>query len=307
MKRAAKSNGFISRFVWGVLNVRGVRNAWSFMKWHMYKAFVKFNADGLNTTEKRDKKIIVSITSHPGRIDMVPYVIASVLKQSMKPDKIILWLGIGKFPDNKLPKVFEKVKACGVEVKFREDIRAHTKYFYAMTEYPDDIIITLDDDFVYEFDVIEKLYASYLEHPECVSAMRADTMTVSGDTVRLDIIPDEIKGREANNLCPHGVSGVLYPPHCVHPEAFNVEAMKKLCPLADDIWLKIMELLNGTKAVLAIDKQRVPGWLVDGSQAIALWHENNAGGNDRQLRAVIDAYNTWPKNGKTILEMIQEG
>ena len=66
----------------------------------------------------------------------MPYIIASILKQTMKPDKIILWLGREKFPDKKLPKIFDKLKACGVELRFcPEDIEPHTKYFYAMQEY----------------------------------------------------------------------------------------------------------------------------------------------------------------------------
>ena len=109
----------------------------SFLKWHSYKLFVKFNHNCLNTTEQRAQKIIASLTSYPARINIVPYVIASILNQTMKPDKIILWLAEAQFPDKELPKVFDEVKACGVEIKFcPEGIGPHKKYYYAMKEYP---------------------------------------------------------------------------------------------------------------------------------------------------------------------------
>ena len=151
------------------------------LRWYTYKLFTRFNRNGLNTTEHRPRKIIASLTSYSARIHIVPYIIASILKQAIKPDKIILWLGREKFPDEKLPKIFDKLKACGVEIKFREDIGPHTKYFYAMQEYPEDIIITFDDDTIYRDFIIEKLYKAYAEHPSCVAAMRSRRITFNQD------------------------------------------------------------------------------------------------------------------------------
>ena len=80
-----------------------LRNIKPFIRWQFYKHTVRFNRSGLNTTEQRPRKIIASLTSYPARINIVPYVIASILNQTMKPDKIILWLGNDRFPDEKLP------------------------------------------------------------------------------------------------------------------------------------------------------------------------------------------------------------
>ena len=96
-----------------------LRHIKSFIKWQIYKHTVKFNRNGLNTTEKRPRRIIASLTSYPARINIVPYVIASILNQTMKPDKIILWLGAEKFPDRNLPKIFDELRECGVYMEFR--------------------------------------------------------------------------------------------------------------------------------------------------------------------------------------------
>ena len=39
-----------------------------------------------------DKELIVSLTSYPKRFDILPITIQSLLNQTVKPDRIILWL-----------------------------------------------------------------------------------------------------------------------------------------------------------------------------------------------------------------------
>ena len=291
-----------------------LRLAWLFVKWLKYKASFKLNRNGLNTTEQRPKKIIASLTSYPARIGIVPYVIGSLLNQTMKPDKIILWLGEDKFPEKKLPDIFDEVRECGVDVEFRKDIGPHTKYFYALKEYPEDIVITFDDDWIYDADVIEGLYMSYSRNPGCVSAMRVEEAKFLDDGKLADYNDFDtlggIPGHASHCYFASGVSGVLYPPHSLHTEAFNLEAMMRLCPKADDIWLRFMEMLNGTRTVLVAHKSAlnigVPGFMVYNSQLTSLAEANVFGGaNDRQMRAVLDAYNTWPE-GKTLLEIMRE-
>ena len=281
-----------------------------YVRLEAYKLFTKFDADGLNRTEKRDMRIIVSLTSYPARIKLVPYTIVSMLNQTVKPDKIILWLGEDQFPDRKLPKVFDKLRACGVDIEFREDIGPHTKYFYAMQEYPEDIIITVDDDWVYDSNIVEKLYKSYMINPECVSAIRFHKIKFlpNGRPDKHDnwyLEYTNALGTKSQSYFACGVGGVLYPPNSLHKEAFNVEAIRKLCPKADDVWLKIMETMNNTKVAGASNTGTIPGWVLVGSQATGLWHFNcTEGQNDIQREAVLDAYNTYPEV-ETLTERMQ--
>lgn len=74
----------------------------------------------------------------------------------------------------------------------------------------------------------------------------------------------------------------------------------------DDIWLKFMEVMNGTKVVPAVDKRMIVGDMIFNSQVTALWKSNvTGGGNDTQIKAVLDEYNARPE-GKTLLEIIRE-
>ena len=52
------------------------------------------------------KQVIVSVTSYPARINEVVLAIKTIYRQTMLPDKVILWLGEEKFPNkfDDLPK-----------------------------------------------------------------------------------------------------------------------------------------------------------------------------------------------------------
>lgn len=54
------------------------------------------------TSVKRKQKIVVSLTSYPARIDTVWLTIETLLRQSMKPDELILWLADEQFPSKDL-------------------------------------------------------------------------------------------------------------------------------------------------------------------------------------------------------------
>lgn len=278
----------VNRYGWYIFTV---------IKTFIYKRFIKFPSDGLNTSEKRERKIIVSLTSYPARINAVPYAILSMLRQTMKPDKIILWLGTGKFPDDKLPAIFDKVKASGVEIKFREDLKPHTKYFYAVQEYPDDIVITVDDDHIYDRNLIERLYTSYMKNPGCVQALTVARITFDEAGNMCKYVDWEhayagSPGSSSHQYMAFGVGGVLYPPHSLPQETFNLETMKRLSPRNDDIWLKFMEVMNGTRVTAAASNPRIAGIYTYGcSGEFALSNTNDAQGeNQVQVNAIISEY-----------------
>ena len=275
------------------------------------KGKIRFNKNGLNNSKRDYPEIIISLTSYPGRIDIVPGTIASLLRQTFKPDRIILWLGLDKFPENKLPGIYEDIKKSGVQIEFREDLKSHTKYFYAMKEYPDAIIITVDDDRIYDKRLVECLIKSYTNNPHDVSAMRIHKMTFN-DKNELMPYKEWIYEYENNRTIKSyryfatGVGGVLYPPHCLHKEVFNVDFIKKYCHNHDDLWLKIMEVLAETRVVIA-SAPKVMSYNIYNSQDSGQYIENVVqGGNDIQTQNVLKFYNHYYQDKKSILEVILE-
>ncbi|MBQ6012154.1 MAG: hypothetical protein IJL23_03465, partial [Alphaproteobacteria bacterium] len=179
----------------------------------------EFNSNGINRT-KRDKKIIVSLTSFPQRMKDIHYAIFSLLKQTVKPDKIILWLGKDKFPNKEqdLPETLLNLKKFGLTIKWCKDIRSYTKLIPALKEYPDDIIITVDDDIYYPEYLVEKLYKAYLKNKNMVHCLRAHKIKFNQDET---ILPYNDWEKCIQNVKPSfnnfltGVGGVLYPPKCL--------------------------------------------------------------------------------------------
>ena len=244
----------------------------------------------------RRRQLVVSLTSIPSRIDKVHYSIASILKQNVKPDKIILWLGEDDFKSKKLPHQLIELEKKGLEIRYRKDIRAHTKYYYAMQEMKDAIIITIDDDIYYEKNMIRGLTKTYQKNRKCVCAhwVWEMKMTAGGKLLESRLFPGGEKAKDnqepSHKLLALGCGGVLYPPNCFGEEAFNLESIKKLSWLADDVWLKGMEVLYQRK-VAKVNEKYKPDVIVSNTQKVALRHTNvGHSQNDVQLNAVFENY-----------------
>ena len=263
----------------------------------------------LNHTEQRKEKIIVSFTSIPPRIKKIDKVVIRILEQTIKPDKILIYIGKNEFQDVPIP-IFLRIqmKLFGVEVRYVDDIGPHTKYFYAISEFPNGIIITIDDDVRYPNDVISELYASYLKHPRAISARRCHLITfdTNGEIKRYNdwlYKYSDLIDTPSFKLFPTGVGGVLYPPKSLHAEVFNLESIKKNALKNDDIWLKFMEIMNGTPVVMT-----KPFTIkhVKGSQKVALNLENVKGqGNDICIQKMINSYDNFFGTQDTLLNRIK--
>lgn len=209
---------------------------------------------GLNKAEKREKQIIISLTSYPARFENIHLGLKSLLMQTVKPDKIILWFGSDTKTNDLTQKMLE-LEQYGIEYRFDKcnNIKPHKKYYYAMQEFPNDIIITVDDDVVYPPKTIESLMKSYARHPNAVSARRVHkiTFTKDGKVAPYGKWLKEYRKEkhESMALMAVGVGGILYPPSCLDKRAFDINKIQELCIGADDIWLKCMEVLKNTKVV----------------------------------------------------------
>lgn len=203
--------------------------------------------------QNREKQIIVSLTSFPQRVNRIWIVIESIIRQELKPDRIILWLSINQFKDlNSLPKKLFKMQKRGLEIRFCEDdLRSHKKYYYAINEFLDDIIITVDDDVIYNSYIIKYLVQSHKNYPSSIICNHASKIRISRKT----ILPYKewenirMKCGPSSKIIPIGVGGVLYPPGSLHKDVFNIDIFKKTCFYADDIWLNTMARLKGTFSV----------------------------------------------------------
>ena len=225
-------------------------------------------------------KVVVSLTSYKERLKFVPKVIKQVLKGNVIPYKVVVALDEKdvKFIKSESPELQSMIDKGQVELLIsKENIKPHTKYFFAMKKYRDCVIITIDDDIDYSPDTLTTLYLSYLEYPNCVIANRVHRITKDKDGYILAYNLWEMECNSINgpskDLLATGVGGVLYPPDILH---INDEMLPQIreCLNADDVYLKFLESKNGINVVCARYKSKITCKILNGSQTKALSSTN---------------------------------
>lgn len=241
----------------------------SFKNNHKFK-YTETQEYGLENNS-RETKLIVSLTSFPDRIKTVHITINTLLNQTVKPDKLILWLADSQFPnkENDLPDELLKLKGLGLEIRWCEDLKSYKKLIPALKEFPEDIIVTADDDLYYQRDWLESLYSAYLENQNYIYTRRACGIKLENNI--LSITPHYANSNYKPTLLNQllGGAGTLYPPHSLNEDVFNTDLIKTLIPTHDDIYFWIMAVLNGTRIRLIKNKD-VSIYNVEGSQTTAL-------------------------------------
>lgn len=231
---------------------------------------------GINELKKqkntRREKITVSLTSYGKRLDLVYISIKSIMMQTMKADAIVLYLA-EEDAHVKIRQEEELVKA-GLQIKRNvKDLKSHKKYFYAMQEYPENLIITVDDDAIYDNGLIEDLYAKHLEYPESVICRRGHRMTKrNGKVAPYDLWEGNVKSvMPEKGICATGVGGILYPCGKYREAFLDEEGIRETSLYGDDLWLKAVELIWGIRTY-AISE--TPIRVIEGSQEEALYKQN---------------------------------
>lgn len=248
---------------------------------------------GLNT-KPRQEKYTVSMTTFPARIDHVHIAIETLMRQSFKPDRIVLWLAESQFPDHKLPESLTALEKRGLTIRFCEDLRSHKKYHFAFREYPDDNIILADDDLFYPRDTVKRLVKLHKKHPQdivCVSAQIVAPELTSLPSVWPQPKPGKryISSWQAQAFTG---AGSLFPARWYCEEVFDKTKAMTMTPTADDLWLKAMSLKAGVRTTLDHPARGFPvEVMIPGN--VTLFQENKATGdnrNDLAWQALVQEY-----------------
>jgi hypothetical protein len=256
-----------------------------------------FTEQGISSEKYCDNEIIISLTTYGRRLFDVYLAIESIMQQTLKPNKIVLWISEEE-KNETLPLILQKQQKRGLEIRYCKDIRSYTKLIPALRVFPSSTIITIDDDHLYGFDLIENLVAAHKKSPKLVYCNRLHRMKlVSPNSLeKYNKWTLNYKNSDISPLnFPTGVGGVLYPPHCFNDEVFNEAVFTDICKYADDVWFKAMALLNGTMS------QKVPfvhkSYLTDDFMQKDSLFQINVGKNmnDIQLKAVFSRYNLYER------------
>jgi len=252
---------------------------------------------GVTRDRKCKEEIIVSLTTHGRRLYDAYIAIESIMQGSVLPNRIILWLS-EEYKDTIIfPVTLQNQIERGLEVKYCKDIRSYTKLIYALKEFPEASIVTIDDDVIYPYDLIENFVNVHnrIEGVICANHIHTipndfDTNPITYDNMDLFTQYGEIC-RQRYLL--EGYLGVLYPPDSLNKEVFNEKVFLDICSTGDDIWFSAMAMLNNTGIVYADPHLRTEREVGnDDVQAEGLRIENHLEGrkNDIQIQRVWKKY-----------------
>lgn len=245
---------------------------------------------GVTETPVAEREVIISLTSYGRRVEQVHLAIESLMRQTQLPNRIILWLD-DSWKDKALPAALNLQRSRGLEVRFCQDWRSFKKLVPTLLEFPDALIITADDDIIYDSGMIDRLLRGHALFPHCVICQSAVRLKPGKPYSKAALTPDHMT--PAYDLMPMGGNGTLYPPGSLHPDVTDMATAARICPTADDIWFRAMSMRTGA-LVVKVSTIHPTGWdFVSNEQVqdMALWVTNVRNeSNDSQFDAVLKHY-----------------
>lgn len=269
------------------------------LEWSAYHSIEQ----GTTSSNVSDKSVVISLKSYGKRILTVHRIIECLFQQSVKVNKIVLYIGDNEYQSiDQLPIVLQKQASRGLDIRFVRDQLSYTKLLPALKEFPDATIITVDDDIYYPVNMVERLLQAHKKYPTSICSLVNRTLSFSssgeiGEYNQFPFLTVSAEDEQSNKIIPEGFGGVLYPPHSFTDEVFNEEVFMRLAPTADDLWFKAMSLLSQTPVVKVHSffdflDEFIPD---EDVQDIALNNQNQLEGdlNNQQLKALFDHYNLY--------------
>lgn len=258
-------------------------------KYKIYKLIVNFFFPIIHLNWKKNgiddnSEIIVSLTSFPERINTVWMTIVSLMNQTKKPKKILLWLSKEQFTNRKLPSRLENLIEYGLDIRWCDDLKPHKKYYYTMQEYYNKCIVIADDDIFYPENHLEILWVNYLKHPECIIANKTHRIEYDSEEkfLKYNNWSNCIRENPSFLLVPIGCNGVLYPPGILPNMVFNKNYILDNVLYTDDLWLKVCALNSKIKTYSCRINELVYFDVIKASK-VSLWKSNTLGINRNDI------------------------
>jgi hypothetical protein len=247
--------------------------------------------------DEANKNFIVSLTTFGRRINDVYLSIESIDLQTLKPSKVVLWLAEEEFNQKNLPVSLTNLQKRGLTIDYCKDIKSYKKLIPSLKKFENKLIVTIDDDVMYNCELLEVLHKNYRTNPDIIYCGFARRMQVS-DNILLDYNnwPEDSKETHMPSKLnfPIGFSGVLYFPGCFHKDVLDEKLFMRLSPYADDIWFKMMSLLKGIEVKSIGDQFSITSNIIPieiaQEDSLSILNVVNKK-NDEQLRNVFNAYN----------------
>jgi hypothetical protein len=129
-----------------------------------------------------DKKVIVSMATMPCRINRLKENLASILNQSYKFDKLVINVDDKNDVSENDLIYYNSIKNEIIEINIcKNKWRSCNKLLPTLEKYPEDIIITIDDDIYYPIDSFKCLIEQYNKTPDCIIAHEVNPLIIENN------------------------------------------------------------------------------------------------------------------------------
>lgn len=239
------------------------------------------------------RKLIVSMTTIPRRIDKVWITIESLLRQTYKPDEIILWLSKEEFAHGVIPEKLRQQEKRGLTIRYCDNLKSYKKFYYTVLENPDAYIVTVDDDIIYAENLLECMAKTYKKNPGCIVCMRShwilrkkERLLPYNDWLAYDQRKEFPKEPSFRNFFT-GAGGTFFPMFLMNKEnLLKRDIFMKIAPAADDVWLNFNAWISGVK-IKNCDGVLGSVICIESSSDQGLY-QVNVKKNDEQINRVLD-------------------
>lgn len=235
---------------------------------------------------------VISLTSWRDRIETVWMTVESLVAQTKKVRSIVLVLSREEFPDMRLPQKLQGLVERGLTIMWVDkNIKSYKKLNPIVQQYKGFNVITVDDDVVYDREMVERLTNKASSNPNCVVGSRGHRIESKGGKVLPYETWQQIKTCErGKNILLTGVGGIYYPANCFDVDKLcDSELYQRLAPTADDLWYWVMTLEHGMNIVCLGEEG--PRTSVPHGNSEKLTTTNvYSGGNDKQIVSLINHF-----------------
>lgn len=243
-------------------------------------------------SKERIDNLIVSFTSFPPRIDKVWMVVECLKRQTILPEKIILWLSKEQFPtkDSIPQSLWNRIDDLFEIHMVDEDLKSHKKYYYAVQKNPEKYIFLIDDDIFYPTNMLKEVWDAHLRCPDAIICRYGYQMKYDNNHTLYKyndwrLLWHVYRGKDV--FLGSG-GGTLIHKQMMYGDICDKNLFLVMCPTADDVWLNAMAKIKETD-IIKISEGMICPILVEND--VKLNRDNQLGDqNDIQIKCVILYY-----------------
>lgn len=208
----------------------------------------------LSISDEVEPTLMVTLTSYGHRLrHSVQYTLYSILKQKVRPGKIVLWTDADEFCSEEIPAGLRVLQGYGVEIReYVPKIRSYKKLIPALEKFPEYNHVIVDDDLYYSSNFLSTLWGEHQKSPKTILSLAVTIPLFAEDGTIIPykqwpqyVAPYKQLEYNAKTLMQLGYGGILYPQGTFDKEVFKESVFTKLCPMADDLWFYIQSVRLG--------------------------------------------------------------